>query len=504
MNVHGPNQRSDKFFAKLGSLMGQLPHHRRLLIAGDFNSHLSSVGITVEESTLIGKHTGHDSFNENGQQMRVFLSLHNMAARNTQGVANPSFKVTWTNGRTSSQVDHLLTSIDSQLFLSRMRCVRPEVATDHKALICDILDRKRKISSITPSTAANTNPKQQRLDVAPLKNDVVKKRYQQHLTEASSQPPSDTTIQDSWHRLCEKIRRCARTVLQSKDSIPQDRDCRIALGQVKRYTFRAGRSAHPKWVHKLNEAREELRRRIRDYEEAQIIEFFENLARFPVGERVSKAYRYLKRYKMKKSSRKQPSNIRLTDWEEDSNGPSLIPPLLEEDPSEPLPDPPTLYEIKSIIMRTKNGKTPGLDGIHSEFYKYADEQTLHELHQLLCQIWSENVHPADWKQTVIVPIPKVASPASIDDYRRICLSSAAYKIYAIWVLQKLQQYVGPLGVHQSAFLSGRSTMDHLHILQRILQENWNEGSPLVLMSLDIRKAFDRVSLTSLPAILKRK
>lgn len=484
--------------------MGKLPHHRRLLIAGDFNSHLSNVGITAEERLLIGRNAGHREFNENGQQMRLFLSLHNMAARNTQGTANSSFKVTWTNGRNSSQVDHLLTSVDSQLFITRMRCVRPEVATDHKALICDIVDRKRKIFPTTTSPQATVNIKQPRLDVNPLKNEVVKKRYQKQLSEIGNQLPDDASIQGSWHRLCEKIRRSARAVLQNKNSIPPDRDCRVALGMVKRYSFRAGRSAHPKWVHKLNDAKEELRRRIRDYEEAQIIEFFENLSRFPVGERVVKAYRYLKRYKMKKSSRKQPSSIRLVDWEEDSSGPTLIPTLLKEDSNETLPDPPTLNEIESILMKMKNGKTPGLDGIHSEFYKYADEQTLHELHQLLCQIWRENVHPTDWKQTIVVPIPKVASPSRVDDYRRICLSSTAYKIYAIWILQKLQQYIGPLGVHQSAFLPGRSTIDHLHVLQRLLQENWNEGNPLILMSLDIQKAFDRVSLMGLPAILKRK
>ncbi|KAL1401379.1 hypothetical protein pipiens_006646 [Culex pipiens pipiens] len=191
--------------------------------------------------------------------------------------------------------------------------------------------------------------------------------------------------------------------------------------------------------------------------------------------------------------------LRLRIYVRYPNGDSL-----REDPNEPLPDPPTLNEIESIVLSAKNGKSPGLDGIHSEFYKYADQQTLEDLHQLLCQIWRENEHPADWKKTVVVPIPKISSPTSVDDYRRICLSSTAYKIYAIWLLKKLQSYVGPLGVHQSAFLPERSTIDHLHVLQRVMQETWNQGDPLLLMSLDLKKAFDRVSLTSLPAILKGK
>lgn len=61
-----------------------------------------------------------------------------------------------------------------------------------------------------------------------------------------------------------------------------------------------------------------------------------------------------------------------------------------------------------------------------------------------------------------------------------------------WILSKLQSTIRPLGHHRViAFLPKRSTMDHL---QRVLQEHWNGGRTTVLMSLDIEKAFDCVSL----------
>lgn len=500
MNVHGPNQRNDKFFAKLGALMSELPDVRRLLIAGDFNSHLSSTGLADNEKLLIGKYAGHNTFNENGQQMRLFINLHDLCVRNTQVNANPAFKTTWTNGKTSSQVDHVLTSLRSQLFLTRLQCLVPEVATDHKILSCDILDRKTP--SISAPLSSPQPAKKTRLEVTTLKNENIKKMFHEQLIKNHAPSPPDSPIEHSWIKMCDKIRRSATAVLKCKSSIPPDRDCRVALGEVKRYSFRAGRSAHPKWAFKLEEAKEELRRRVRDYEERQIIEFFENLSRVPAGERINKTYQFLKMYKVRKTNRRRAPKIHINQWVEETNEPCMIPPLLSEDSNEPLPDPPTLNEIESIVLSAKNGKSPGLDGIHSEFYKYADQQTLEDLHQLLCQIWRENEHPADWKKTVVVPIPKISSPTSVDDYRRICLSSTAYKIYAIWLLKKLQSYVGPLGVHQSAFLPERSTIDHLHVLQRVMQETWNQGDPLLLMSLDLKKAFDRVSLTSLPAILK--
>lgn len=113
-----------------------------------------------------------------------------------------------------------------------------------------------------------------------------------------------------------------------------------------------------------------------------------------------------------------------------------------------------------------------------------------------------NEIPSDWRHVLVVPIPKVKKPKSVDEYRRICLSCTAYKVYASWILWKLQTMVPAIGSHQAAFLPGRSTTDHLFVLQRLLQERWNGGKSTLVMSLDIEKAFDRVSLEALPAILR--
>lgn len=281
-----------------------------------------------------------------------------------------------------------------------------------------------------------------------------------------------------------------------------DRRCRRAFAELKKCLFWAHRSSHPKWKYKLTEAREELQRRIRAYEEREIENFFENLHQFPVGERVNRTFRYLKKYKKKKSYRASTSSIRLNHWTGDGDSSNLLPELLPEPKNSMLPAAPTLQEVRDIVHRMKNGKTPGVDSLNAEFFRYCDERTLSELHALLVRVWTENVLPAEWKHVLVVPIPKVKSPKSVDDYRRICLSCTAYKVYAAWILNRLQNTIPPLGCHQAAFLPERSTTDHLHVLQRILQERWNGGKPTVLMSLDIEKAFDRVSLEALPSILK--
>lgn len=182
INAHGPNQNAEHFFEDLGRLVSQLSDTRYLIAAGDFNSHLTNNNLTADEAKLIGKFAGHDQFNENGQQMRMFLNLYTMAVRSTQHNSNNSFKWTWSNGVSRSQVDHLLTHLHSKLYLRKMCCVRPSaVSTDHKLLVCDIIESRS--NTTTPKDLRNAAVRtsslpRKNLNVALLKNTGVQKKFQ--------------------------------------------------------------------------------------------------------------------------------------------------------------------------------------------------------------------------------------------------------------------------------------------------------------------------------------
>lgn len=498
LNVHGPNRKADHFFSRLGTAINNLKQIKNILVAGDFNSQLGQVHRETYEASLIGKFVGHDNFNENGCQMRMFLNLYNLAARTTQ--ANASFKYTWSNRSCRSQIDHLLTHTQSNLFLRRMQCTRPcSVATDHMALFCNIV-RNRCSKQQTMNIRAYSRPD---VDVSLLRNPSVQKNFKDRLT-TDEMEISTVSVEEMWTGIRDKIRKASLKTLQRTSRLPPHRECRLALAQVKKFSFWVNRSENPKWKYKLEEAREQLTKRLRAYEEKQIAEFFKSLHNYPSGERINRTYKYLKRFKKKMSVRKTKPNLTLKDWVPSMILPSQIPNLLPEQQSVDPILPPTLLEIQDILAQMKNGKSPGVDGLYTEFYKYSDEKTIQDLHALLVKVWETNQLPEEWKQSVVVPIPKVRNPRTINDYRPISLSCTAYKIYASWILKKLQQTICPIGLHQAAFLPGRSTMDHVHVLQRIVQEKWNEGTSLVLMSLDIEKAFDHVSLLALPAILKGK
>ncbi|KAL1404263.1 hypothetical protein pipiens_018974, partial [Culex pipiens pipiens] len=359
----------------------------------------------------------------------------------------------------------------------------------------------------TPRTIPQKRPPQQRVDVDPslLRHEPIRKKFKDHLSAIDPASSINESVEQSWTRIKEGLTSAANTTLKRR--VIMNRECRLALAHLKKCQFWAHRSYQPKWKHRLEEAKENLRRKIRESEEKDTLDILNDTKTYRVGYRLIKAHKFFKRFKRmqptKKPSTVSPA-IKLDDWFQEDSGPDLLPVLQPESACPPLPDPPTIDEVRAILERIKNGKTPGVDNLYAEYLKYGGERVLHDLHELLKKVWVENHMPADWKQVVVVPIPKVKKPTQTGHYRKICLSSSAYKVYAIWILDKLQHLVGPIGNHQAAFLPGRSTTDHLFVLQRLLQERWNGGETTVLMSLDIEKAFDSVCLLTLPAILRQK
>lgn len=476
--------------------MNKIRDRQRLIIAGDFNSQVSNKNLATEESALIGKYAAHDTFNENGLQMRLFINLYSFAIRSTLTNANSSFLYTWTNGVRRSQIDHILTWNRSSLYLKRMQCTS-FTDSDHKALLCSIVEDHTAKSQ--PSSNKSSARIKLDIDVKLLKHDKIKKRFKDQFAAIKDSEDPSSSLNEKWLKLKKQIHNAASKTLRPS-RLPVSKKCRQALALVKKYTFWRNRSDNPKYRYKLQEANEHLRKTLRECKELEIKQFFEDLQQYPAGERINRTYQYLKNFKKKSLNRN--SNIRLSDWVPECSEDLLIPELLPESSDDILMAPPSKADIKCTISQLKNGKATGVDELHSEFFKYGSEEMLEELHCIISKVWKENQLPDEWKHVVLVPIPKVKRPNSISDYRKICLSCTAYKVYASWILEKLQLLMKPIGVHQAAFLAGRSTIDHIFVLQRLLQERWNEGKSLILMSLDLEKAFDRVSLTSLPAILK--
>lgn len=506
INVHAPNNGIANFFAELGYALLSCANKNEVLICGDFNSQLGITDLCPDERELIGKFAGHDRANENGVQMKFFMRTHKLAARNT--MAHESLKTTWICHGKSSQIDHVLLSLNSSLFIKKMRgYLIEDIKTDHKLLAFGVQIRGKASKSNKNHknvTIRNNTESTINWDVALLQNETFRKKYQENLSKMTINMEDDSvSTSELWDRLAGKLKKAATESINKLSRIPSSPKRRLALANVKKCMFWRNRCPLSlRRLKDLSEAQRNYRKLCEEYDEKAEMEFFKNLKDFKPAERIKRTYRYVKKYKKKTSAQKvldislnqfiEPESINLLPQELDTDS------VNEEVTSIETPD---TFHIDTIIKSCKNGKAAGVDGIQIELLKYADEPTLEEFKILLKKVWEKNSIPSGWRKTLVIPIPKIKNPKTAKDFRKIVLASTGYKIYASWVLGHLVGNTNPIGSHQAGFLSQRSTMDHIFAARRILEEKWNAGDDLIVMALDIQKAFDNISLTALPDIL---
>ena len=67
---------------------------------------------------------------------------------------------------------------------------------------------------------------------------------------------------------------------------------------------------------------------------------------------------------------------------------------------------PQMGEILKANKVMKDGKAPGVCGIPTKVYRFDGSKLIKHLHDVIVQIWSDEVIPQDWEDANIVSIFK--------------------------------------------------------------------------------------------------
>ena len=112
--------------------------------------------------------------------------------------------------------------------------------------------------------------------------------------------------------------------------------------------------------------------------------------------------------------------------------------------------------------------------------------------------------PREVNCSLIIPIPKVSTPTSVNHFRRISLCNIVYKIISKLLVAKLRPLLDRIiSPTQSAFIPNRWIVENQIIVQEIIHSfktrKTNPG--LMAIKLDLQKAYDRVHWKFIQAIL---
>lgn len=153
-----------------------------------------------------------------------------------------------------------------------------------------------------------------------------------------------------------------------------------------------------------------------------------------------------------------------------------------------------IEELDEIITKMSPNKSPGTDGLTTNFYQFF----WNDLRQFLYKALRGCIHRKElmtsMKQGLITLIPKTGKDKRIlDNLRPITLLNTDYKIFSGAVAFRLKEGISSIiSETQSGFLKNRSIHNNIRLVLDLLEyKNEIDGGGFLLF-LDFYKAFDRV------------
>ena len=534
INCYAPHEMLDDvekihFYQQLNNAYDSAPRADIKIVIGDFNAQIGSENAGVEK--VMGRH-GLGTRNVNGDMLVDFCVAQQLAIGGSLFPHKTCHKITWVSadGRTQNQIDHC---IIQQKWRKSLRDVRnkrsADVGSDHHLVVAEIqlktaaVRRRQSIQTRTP-----------RFNVEKLKNPTVCQDFSNSLRDREATLNANGTIDELWGNIKQIF------IETGLDHVPSTRNRtepwmsetswdlidrrRLLKGKINIEKNRQQKDilqAEYTKVHKLakRSVRRDRRKKIDDL--AKKAE--EAASRSDTAE-LFKLTREIAGGKNRAMQAVADENGRLLTTVEGQlqRWRDYFCKLLNEQFVEQQPpvsnethlrrsfrgiktNAPTIEEIVNATNLLKDHKAAGIDGIPAEFLKADTNITGRLLLPLFQKVWEEEVYPTEWKEGVIVKIPKKGNLTNCNNWRGLTLLSMSSKIMARIILERIKDRINStLKRHQAGFRSGRSCTDHINTLRIILEQSTEMNSSLYLMFVDFEKAFDRVNREYIWESLSRK
>ena len=393
INVHCPTEdkeleEKETFYQKLEDIYNQAPRNDIKIIIGDMNA---KVGKEQEFMGTIGRHSLHNTTNENGMLLIDFAASKNMIISSTCFPHRDIHKATWLSpdGRTANQIDHVIVDKRAVTSVMDVRARRGSVCeSDHYLVQVKFRCRLNRQS-------AGKHQGTEKLNLRNLESPEIKERLKKELDKELG-AETESSVDGKWERIKKTTWEVAKRVLGTEEKQRKehwyDEQCKQAVDMrnelYRRYIQRRTRERREKYEEARREADKICRQKKRKYENDRILKMEENLERNNSRE----AYKYLKYlrggYKPRTNLCRNDEGQIVSDsatikftWrnyflhllgeQPDDNANKTGTEHLNQNQESELEDTPhpTLDEVVMAIEEMRKNKAPGIDGIPADIFK---------------------------------------------------------------------------------------------------------------------------------------
>ena len=166
----------------------------------------------------------------------------------------------------------------------------------------------------------------------------------------------------------------------------------------------------------------------------------------------------------------------------------------------------TLGEVARAVMESPSDRAPGPDGFGVGFVKAVWVVVAADVMRAFSAFWDLDFRNFNClNEALMVLLHKTQNPETLRDYRPISLIHTIGKLFAKTLAMRLQPFMCELiSINQTAFIRGRRIHENFRTVQ--LACRWLHGRkvPMILLKVDLAKAFDTVCWPFLLEVLEHR
>ena len=165
---------------------------------------------------------------------------------------------------------------------------------------------------------------------------------------------------------------------------------------------------------------------------------------------------------------------------------------------------PAMEEVRTALSLITGNRAGGNSGILPEMVKVCSDELLEYLVNLFTHVWNSRSVPQDWKDALLIPVPKKGNLSLCDNWRSISLLEVVGKVFAKIIQRRLQVLVEDVVTDsQCGFRSSRGCADMIFCARQLVEKAIEHNTKVFLFFIDLRKAYDSVPRSAMWLALQK-
>lgn len=493
----------ESLYEDLQNIIDTTPKRDNLIILGDFNAKIGS--LHTSHYSAVGKFT-------KGKSNTRGIMLADFCIRNQLKITNTFFKKrrlhTWTspNGLIRNQIDFILVKERD------MKLIKDSSVINNP----DISDHRMVRMTFKTNMISYERPKNPRYQINSLKDPETRRKFQIELEnkfkllEVQDENNSDNMLNVIENAVKDSLSKVIPKSLPIKPSW-MTKNTEMMIEQKRKIRTTKGENSKD---YKIIKA--EVKKMVKKDKLTEIDNECTKLSKLPQNQKYYQIIKKLKNNKPKQIGwgiRRADGSVTrdreeiINEWVKfyenlyydtpDNN--EII--INENEPSIP---PFILSEVENSLKQAKMGKSPGIDGIHTETLKAGGEIIAKACLKLFNEILRTNEIPENFKKAEIVLIHKKGDRRECKNYRPISLLNHTYKVFMLTLANRIKKDLYSFfPSSQAAYQPGRTTIEQIICTEQIIEKALEFNKPVYATFIDFTKAFDSVKLPALWDALSR-